>query len=145
MFLSEKTTKYKGKVRTKSTKTAISGIFPVFSAGKNFLSNIGLGHVMSISNMHLCAKNWKKLMMKSREMAKKPVFPAYFRHFRPEKYVFRKSGSVTFQILPFRISVQNFMKKYKVQLEKFKKYRFSGENRLFRRFLEISGYKNQFN
>ena len=88
MFLSEKTTKYKGKVRTKSAKTAISGIFPVFSAGKNFLSKIGLDHVMSIANMHLCAKNWKKLVMKSREMTKKTVFPAYFRHFRPEEYVF---------------------------------------------------------
>ena len=31
-------------------------------------------------------------MMKSREMAKDPVFPAYFRHFRPEKYVFSKIG-----------------------------------------------------
>ena len=29
--------------------------------------------------------------MKSREIAKKPVFAAYFRHFRSEKYVFRKS------------------------------------------------------
>ena len=37
-----------------------------------------------------------------------------------------------------------FHKKYKVQLEKFKKYRFSGENRLFRRFLESSNYKSQF-
>ena len=54
----------------------------------------------------------------------KPVFPAYFRHFRPEKYVIYK-------VLAFCISVRNFMKKYKVQLEKFKKYRFSGENRLF--------------
>ena len=36
------------------------------------------------------------------------------------------------------------MKKYKVQLEKFKKYHFSGESRLFRRLLESSGYKNQF-
>ena len=99
---------------------------------------------MGIANMHLCAKNWKKLMMKSLENAKKPIFPAYFRHFRPEKYVFQKSGSVTFKTLPFCISMQNFMKKYKVQLEKFKKYRFSGENRLFRRFLESSGCKNQF-
>ena len=32
----------------------------------------------------LCAKNQKKLMMKSRENAQKPVFPAHFRHFRPE-------------------------------------------------------------
>ena len=90
-------------------------------------------------------KNQKKQLLKSWENAKKPVFPAYFRHFWPEKYVFRKSGSVTFRALPFCISVPNFMKKYEVQLEKFKKYRFSGENRLFRRFLESSGCKNQFN
>ena len=35
-------------------------------------------------------------------------------------------------------------KNYKVQLAKFKKYRFSGENRLFRQLLESSGYKYQF-
>ena len=35
----------------------------------------------------------------------------------------------------FCISVQNFIKKYEVQLEKFKKNHFSGDNRLFRRFL----------
>jgi hypothetical protein len=84
------------KVQRKSAGTAISSIFPAFSAENKFLSKIGLGHVMRIANMHLYAKNWKKLMMKSREMAKKPVFPAYFRHFWPEKYVFRKSGTVTF-------------------------------------------------
>ena len=137
MFLSEKTTKYKGKVRTKSEKTAISGIFD--------LSKIGHSHNMSIATLHLCTQKWKKLIMKSREMAKKSVFPAYFRHFRPEKYVFRKSGSVKFYTLAFCISVPNFMKKYKVQLENFKKYRFSDEIRLLRRFLKSSGYKNQFN
>ena len=93
MFLSEKTTKYKEKVRAKFAKTAISGIFPAFSAGKKFFSKIGLGHVMSIANTHLCAKNWKKLMMKSRENAKKPVFSAYFRYFRPEKIFYQKSDS----------------------------------------------------
>ena len=131
-------------ISRKCQKTGFFGIFPVFSAGKKFLSKIGLGHVMNIANKHLCAKNWKKLMRKSREMAKKPVFPAYFWHFRPEKYVFRKSGSVTFQTLAFCISVPNFMKKYKIHFEKFKKYHISDENRLFRRFLESSGYKNQF-
>ena len=44
-------------------------------------------------------------------MLKNSVFPAYFRYFRPENYVFRKSGSVTFKVLPFCISVQNTMKK----------------------------------
>ena len=87
---------------------------------------------------------WCDVMMKSRENAKKPVFRSYFWLFWPEKYVFRKSGSVTFKTVPFFMSVPNFMKKYEVQLEKFKKYRFSGENRLYRRFLESSGYKNQF-
>ena len=94
--LSEKTTKYKGKVRTKSAKTTISGIFPAFSAGNEFSSKIGLGHVLSIANAHLYGKNQKKLMMKSQENAQKPVFPAYFRHlrhFRPEKKVFTKSDS----------------------------------------------------
>ena len=31
-------------------------------------------------------------MKKPRENAKKPVFPAYFRHFRPEKICFLKIG-----------------------------------------------------
>ena len=75
---------------------AISGIFPAFWAGKNYFSNIGLGHVLNIPNTHLCAKNQKKLKIKSRENAKEPVFPAYFQHFWPEKYVLRKSGSITF-------------------------------------------------
>ena len=77
MFLSEKITKYKEKVRTKSAKSAISGIFPAFSAGKKFFSKIGLGHVLSIANAHLYGENQKKVMMKSRENAKKPVFPAF--------------------------------------------------------------------
>ena len=84
------------KIRTKSAKTAISGIFRHFRPGKKLFSRIGLGHVLCIPNTHLWAENQEKQMMKSLENAKKPVFPAYFRHFRPEKYVFRKSGSVTF-------------------------------------------------
>ena len=109
--LSEKRTKYKEKVRTKSAITAISGIFPVFSAGKKNFSKIGLGHVLSIdANAHLYGKNQKKLMIKSRENAKKPGFPAYFRHFRPEKNFFRKSGSVTFWALPFCIFVPKISK-----------------------------------
>ena len=76
----EKTTKCKEKVRTKFTKTAISGIFPALSAGKKNFSKIGLGHVLGIANTHFYAKNQRKLMMKSRENAKKPVsgiFPAF--------------------------------------------------------------------
>ena len=57
---------------------AISGIFPAyFQPEKNF-SKIGIGHILSIINTHFCAKNQKKLMMKSREKAQNPVFPAYF-------------------------------------------------------------------
>jgi len=96
MFLYEKITIYEEKTRTKSAKIAISGIFPVFSAGKNFFSKIQLSHILGIANTHLCAKNRKKLMTKSRGNGEKPAFPAYFRYFRPEKFFFRKSGSVTF-------------------------------------------------
>ena len=97
MFLCEKKP---GNIRKKSNENLQKRRFPAyfryFRPEKNFSLKIGLGHVLGIANTHLCAKNQKKLMMKSREMAKQPVFPAYFRHFRPEKYVFRKSGSVTF-------------------------------------------------
>ena len=58
----------------------------------------------------------RTLMIKSRENAKKPVFPAYFRHFRPKKNFFRKSDSVTFRTLSFCVSVQNFMKNIKYSL-----------------------------
>ena len=61
---------------------------PVFSTGKKFFSKIGLSNFLNIANTHLCAKNQKKLMMKSRENVQKPVFPAYFRHFRPEMNFF---------------------------------------------------------
>ena len=55
----------------------------IFGRKRIFLKN-DLVHVLSIANAHLFGKNQKKLMMKSRENAKKPVFPAYFRHFWPE-------------------------------------------------------------
>ena len=67
-------------IREKSEQNLQKRGFPAyfqFFGRKKFLSKIRLGHVMSIANMHLCAKNWKKLMMKSREMAKKPVYPAF--------------------------------------------------------------------
>ena len=55
-------------------------------------------------------------MMRSRENAKKLVFPAYFRHFLPEKYVFRKLSSFAhehilgmsfFQAILLKFSSQN--------------------------------------
>ena len=60
----------------KSANTAISGIFPAFSAGKKFSSKNGLSYVWSIANTHLHAKNQKKLSMKSRKMPKN----RFFRH-----------------------------------------------------------------
>ena len=44
-------------------QTAISGIFPVFSAGKKFFSKIGLSHVLGIGNTRLCAKNQKQAIL----------------------------------------------------------------------------------
>ena len=55
-------------------------------------SKIGLSHILGIAITRLCAKNQAKQMMKSRENAKKPVFPAYFRYFRPEKKFFPEIG-----------------------------------------------------
>ena len=74
-----------------------SGIFPVFSAGKKFFSKIGLGHVLSIANTHLCAKNQKKLMMKSRKNAQKTSFPAYFRYFRLKNRFFKNRARSHFR------------------------------------------------
>ena len=116
MFLCEKTKKYKEKVQWKSTKMAISGIFPAFSAGKKFFSKIGLGHVLSIANTHLCAKNQKKLMMKSRKNAKKPVFPAYFRHFRPEKMFFENRALSYFRYCHFGLVCKISRKNIKYSL-----------------------------
>ena len=95
---------------------AISGIFPAFSAGKKFFSKIGLGHVLSIANTHLCAKNQKKLMMKSRKNAKKPVFPAYFRHFRPEKMFFENRALSYFRYCHFGLVCKISRKNIKYSL-----------------------------
>ena len=83
-FLREKTTKDKEIVRWKSTKMAISGIFPAFSAR--------LGHILGVPNTHLCAKNQKKQMMKSRENAKKTSFSGIFPAFSAGKIRFSKIG-----------------------------------------------------
>ena len=75
IILCEKTTKYEEKTQTKSAKTAISGIFPEFSAGKNFFSKIGLGHVLSIVNAHLCAK-----IQKNDKISTKCQTTGFFQH-----------------------------------------------------------------
>ena len=49
------------------SKNRVSGIFPVFSAGKKFFPEIGLRHILGIAILHLCAKNQKKLMSQSGE------------------------------------------------------------------------------
>ena len=95
-FLNKKSVKTDDEISSKRQKPVFRVDFRHFQPEKNFFSKIGLSHILGIANTHLCAKNQEKLMMKSRENAKKPVFPGYFRHFRPEKNVFRKSGSVTF-------------------------------------------------
>ena len=75
MFLCDKkTTKYVEKVQRKSAGTAISGIFPAFSARKKFFSKIRLAHVLSITKTHLQAKSQKKIMTKFRGNSKKLVF-----------------------------------------------------------------------
>ena len=66
----------KKKPEQKLQKRRFPAFFREFSTEKKFFSKIGLGHVLSIVNAHLCAKIQKKLMIKSRENAKKPVFPA---------------------------------------------------------------------
>ena len=52
MFLCEKIRSIRKKSNENLQKTAISGIFPVFSTGKKNFSTIGLGHVLSILNTH---------------------------------------------------------------------------------------------
>ena len=68
-------------IRKKFNKNLQKWQFPAyfrhFRPEKKIFSKIGLGHVLSIANTHLYAKNQRKLMMKSRENAKKPVFPAF--------------------------------------------------------------------
>ena len=50
-----------------NAKNRFSGIFPAFSADKNFFSGIRLRHILGIAILHLCAKNQQKLMSQSRE------------------------------------------------------------------------------
>ena len=116
----------------------ISGIFD--------WKRIFLKNVLSIANAHLYGKKSEKTNNQISRKCQKTGFSSIFLSFLAGNEFFPKiAGSLTFWTLPFCNSVQNFMKKYKVQLENFKKYHFSGENRLFRWFLENSGYKNQFN
>ena len=90
MFLSEKTSKYKEKAQTKPVKTAISGIFLAFSAGKIGFSKIG-GYILDIAILHHCAKFHEKIQSTAREIQEIPFFrrksaaQAIFRKFRLQK------------------------------------------------------------
>ena len=67
------------------------------------MSKIGLLHILGIPNARLCAKNQEKVMMKSWENAKKLVFPAHFRHFRPEKMFFQNRAPAHFRYCHFAL------------------------------------------
>ena len=84
-----KNNEIRGKTPKKCAKTVNSGIFQAFS--------VGISHVLGIANSVLCATNRKKLMMKSRENVKKPVFPAYFWHFQPENFFFENRAPLHFK------------------------------------------------
>ena len=120
------------KCWTNCLKTAISGIFPGLPTGKKFFTRNGYHHSLNMINTHLWAKNHKKLMMKSWEKSKKPWFPAYFRHFRPEK------------LSLFYICVPNFSQKYCSSVKICLKSHFSGVFGRFRRFFNSSGCKEGY-
>ena len=69
-----KNNEYEEKIRTKSAKMAISGTFPVLQIGKIFFSRNGFQLLFCSTNAHLCAKNYKKLMIKYWENPKKTTF-----------------------------------------------------------------------
>ena len=141
MFLCEKNNEICRKSPKKICRNGDFRHISAFSAGKKFFSKIGHSHILGIANTRLCAKNQEKQMMKSREMPKN-------RFFRHNSGIFGRKESFSKIGLPHILGIAilhqcaKFHEKiYKVQLEKFKKYRFSGENRLFRRFLESSGLR----
>ena len=52
--------------------------FPVhFQTGKKFFSENGFQPLFGITNAHLCAKNYKNIMIKFRENPKKSLFSGY--------------------------------------------------------------------
>ena len=73
------------KICKNSDFRQISGI----SAGKKISQKSDSAIFWALFIRIFVQKNQKKLMMKSRENAKKPVFPAYFQHFLPENTFFK--------------------------------------------------------
>ena len=126
-ILREKTKKYKEKVQWKNGD--FRHIPGIFGRKKVFLKNRSrscLGHWYYAFMNKQSVKTNDEISRKRQKL----VFPAYFSHFLQEKYVFSKIGLchiLGIAILWFCISVQNFMKKYKVRLGKFNKYLFSAK------------------
>ena len=79
---------------------------------------------------------------KPKQKLQKRRFPAYFRHFRPENIFFKNQAPSQFKHYHFASVCKISWKNIQYSL-RFKKYCFSGENWLFRRFLDSSGFKNQ--
>ena len=65
--LHKKSEKSNEAILHKVQKTLFLGRFLPKFAPKNFLSKIGLRHILGITILHHCAKNQKKLMSHSRE------------------------------------------------------------------------------
>ena len=91
-----------------------------------------------------CVKKQQNIRKRSDENRQKRRFPAYFRYFQPEKTCFFECrASSHFRYCHFasvcKISWRNIKYSSKTQ-----ELPFSGINRLFRRFLESSGFKYQF-
>ena len=133
----------KKKTKQNLQKRRVPAYFRHFRPKKIFLKNRTLS-CFEHFYAHLCAKNQKKLMIKSRENAKKRFFRHISGIFGRKNTFFENRTPSHFGHYHFCVSVQNFMKKYQVQPEIFKKYCFSGENWLFRLFLDSSGFKNKF-
>ena len=64
---SQKIKKSNVAILHKVQKTLFLGSFLPKFAQKNFLSKIGLRHILGIAILHHCAKNQKKIMSQSRE------------------------------------------------------------------------------
>ena len=95
------------KICKKGEFRHISGIF---GRKEKFYHKSDLAMLRALLISIFVQKNQKKLMMKSRENAQKPVFPGYFRHFRPEENLSQKSDLVMFWALLIRIFVQKIRK-----------------------------------
>ena len=116
----------------KMCKKAISGIFPAFSVGKKFFLKITLGHALAIAITHFWTKKSIKTNDEISRKCQKTGFSGIFPAFSAGKKCFSKIGLRHVLGNANLHQCAKFHEKFKVQLEKFKKYHFSGENRHFR-------------